>query len=433
MKFAPLLMSPKKARTPRARRMRRWVMALALYSITGFLIAPAILKWQLVKQLPKFTRRQAAIRQVRMNPFALSLTIRGLALTETNGEPFAAFDEFYANFQLSSLFRWAWTFGEISRKHPTANVVRGADGQFNFVNLLSASNNTPVAEPKTSLTLPRVLVQRLVVTNGVVTFTDRTRATPFRAEYGPTDLNLKDFTTRRQKDSPYVFIATTGDGESFAWSGTVSVNPPQSTGAFKLAGIPLRKYSPYLAEFTTAQIFRGTLAIDASYRLNASAAPLKLDVTNAGVQLDDFKIQAPEGDTVLTITNLFVTNASASLGGREARVPLVALSGGTALARREADGELNLLKLLVAQTNAVTRSATNEASSGQAAAWKLFVDEFDLKGFAVTVQDRTPPEPMELGLDDLRVNLKGFSTESSTPLKLTLAFESRAGGSARTA
>src|ERR1051325_2307493 len=92
MKFAPLLMSPKKARTPRARRMRRWVMALALYSITGFLIAPAILKWQLVKQLPKFTRRQAAIRQVRMNPFALSLTIRGLALTETNGEPFAAFD-----------------------------------------------------------------------------------------------------------------------------------------------------------------------------------------------------------------------------------------------------------------------------------------------------------------------------------------------------
>src|SRR5258708_1152268 len=201
--LSSLLSTAKSPATRRAKRLRWIAIALVIYTITGFFIVPAIIKSQLVKRLPGLNHREAAVQQVKVNPYGLSLTIRGLSLTETNGEPFAGFDEFYINFELSSLFRWAWTFSEIRLAHPTGNIVRRGDGQFNFANLISsepAPTPKPAKQPKS---LPVVLIQHLVVTNGVFYFTDDTRTPPLGINYGPINLYLKDFTTRRNKNRAY--------------------------------------------------------------------------------------------------------------------------------------------------------------------------------------------------------------------------------------
>ena len=77
------------------------------YTLIGFFILPAIIKWATCKQLPVLTHRQVKLDQVRMNPYTLSRSpSASWHFTETNGTPFAGFDELYVNFQLSSLFRW---------------------------------------------------------------------------------------------------------------------------------------------------------------------------------------------------------------------------------------------------------------------------------------------------------------------------------------
>lgn len=422
--------SPLSSPARRQRRLKRALLAVVIYAVVGFLILPTILRWQLEKQLPKFTQRQAAVKQVRVNPFALSLTIRGLALTETNGEPFAAFDEFYANFQLSSLFRWAWTFDEVSLTHPTALLRREADGTFNFANLLT---NAPPADapPASTNGLPAALLHRLVVSNGVVTVEDRTRATPFRHDYGPIDLHLTGFTTRRDQDGPYAFTATTSHGESFAWSGRVSVNPLQSAGDFKLAGIPLAKYAPFAADFITAHLTNGTLAVAASYRLDAAQATVQLLVSNAAVELRDLELLTPAGDELLlAVTNLIVADASGSLAAREARVGRVEINGGALLARREADGGINLLKLVKSLPAAPVASDPAPAPP-PAAPWSLVISEVAVTGFNVSVQDYSTPTSMRTGLDALQLGVTNFSTVSNTPLGVTVSFQGRDGGSAR--
>ena len=75
------------------------VIAFVVYLLLGFFAAPALIKWQMLKRLPITTKRQAAIRQVKVNPLTLSLTIRGLVLTEPDGHTFASWDELYINFQ----------------------------------------------------------------------------------------------------------------------------------------------------------------------------------------------------------------------------------------------------------------------------------------------------------------------------------------------
>src|SRR4249919_3480275 len=122
---------------PRGRKWLLWsVAAFILYSLLGFLLLPAIIKWQMLKQLPALTKRQVAIQQVKVNPWTLSLTVRGLEVNEPDGRRFASWDELHVNFQASSLFRWAWTFNEIRLVKPFGEVILLKDGRLNFADML---------------------------------------------------------------------------------------------------------------------------------------------------------------------------------------------------------------------------------------------------------------------------------------------------------
>jgi hypothetical protein len=421
--------------TPKPPRQRRWrrgvLIGLAIYAVLGFLILPAIIKWQLRKQLPALTQRQAEVKQVQMNPFALSLTIRGLSLTETNGDAFAAFDEFYVNFELSSLFHWAWTFGEIRLVHPTANLIRLADGRFNFSNLLD-TNAPAVTNPPAPP--PPVLIQSLFVTNAVVTVTDHTTPQTFRTSYGPINVALTDFNTHREQEEPYSFVATTGEGETFSWAGRFSLSQLRSRGQFKLTGIPPAKYGPYLAQFSTVQVQRGTLDIGATYRVNAARVPLELDVTNATVELRDFVVKPPAGDTpLLAIDRFQVANTTASLTGRVARVGLIDLNGGSVFIGRETNGQPTVLSYLIPHTNKLVAAgapASNPQTTNaiSARSWQFNLDEFVITNFNVAVEDRSTLGVAELGLDKLALNLKGLSSQSNAPIDLTVGFDWRGGG-----
>ncbi|MDH3852298.1 MAG: hypothetical protein OEV09_14695, partial [Deltaproteobacteria bacterium] len=59
-----------------------------LYSIAGFLVAPAIIKSKAPAIITEQLGRKATVEQVRFNPFALSLTLRGFELADLGGERF---------------------------------------------------------------------------------------------------------------------------------------------------------------------------------------------------------------------------------------------------------------------------------------------------------------------------------------------------------
>ena len=418
------LLAPKPARRPRW--VKVMVIGLVLYTLLGFLVLPAVVKWQLRKQLPALTHRMAKVEQVRMNPFVLSLTVRGLALTETNGTAFAAFDELYVNFQLSSIFHRAWTFGEIRLTHPTANLARFADGSFNFANLASTNTPPPTNPPAAP---PSVLIQSLLVTNAVVTVTDHTTPQTFHTAYGPIQVALTDFNTHREKEEPYSFVATTSDGETFTWAGRFSLNQLRSQGQFKLTGIPPAKYAPYLAMFTTVQVQRGALDVGASYRINVARVPAELEVTNAIVELRDLLVKPPGSDaTLLAIERFKVANTSASLTGQVARVGLVELNGGSVFIGRETNGQPTVLNYLLPQTNKTVAAETSGTNGVAVVPWHFELAELVVTNFNVALGDHSTAGVAELGLDGLSLNLKGLSNQSNAPIDLAFAFNWRGGG-----
>src|SRR5690349_548120 len=92
----------------RRKWLRRSVYAIIVYTVVGFLILPPIVRVIAVKQLSKELNREVTIEKIRLNPFALSVAVRGLLIKDKDGQPFVSWDEVYVNFQISSLFGKAW-------------------------------------------------------------------------------------------------------------------------------------------------------------------------------------------------------------------------------------------------------------------------------------------------------------------------------------
>ncbi len=394
-------------------------VALFLYTIIGFFVLPAIIKSQLLKRLPPIVLRPVSIEQVRVNPYALSLTLRGFAIKETNGDNFISFDELYVNFQLSSIFRRKFTFAEISVKKPLAQITYLPEGVFNFANILTNLPPSPPGPPKPP---PPLLVFQLSITNGAVAFVDLTRKTPFRTQFTPIDVDLTNLTTVRDKNSPYSIVARTGEGETFAWGGNVSINPLRSAGTFRLGGLALSKYAPYEQDYARFQIAGGKVDVAADYRYDSVVNALDGEVSNAVVHLDKFELKDGDtGETVLSIPSLSVEDASAAVLAHNARVGKIKSTGGFVLARQNHDGSINLLSQLILPTNHPPAAAAGtNAPSPLAAPWTARIDEIAFDNYSLKVEDHKPTTPASIDIDQLAFDIKNVSNVSNAPVSASL-------------
>lgn len=92
------------------RAFRFWaVVAVVVYALAGFFLAPWLIERTAVNSMAEIDRT-LTIGKIKTNPFTLTLDIADLDLKDTDGEPLFSWKDLFINFQLSSLFRWAWTF-----------------------------------------------------------------------------------------------------------------------------------------------------------------------------------------------------------------------------------------------------------------------------------------------------------------------------------
>ena len=412
--FPPTLSSLATSLRRRPGKYLLWTgVGLTLYTLVGFFLAPPILKWQLSKRLPDITRRQVTVRQVMVNPWALSLAVRGLELTEPDGRPFASWEELYVNLQASSLFRWAWTFKEIRLVKPFGEIIRLKNGQLNFANMLESPSN-PSAKPSAPGGVPRINIFHLLVTNGFVAVEDRTHHSIFRSEYRPINLEVRDFSTRPGSETPYAFRARSDAGRSIAWAGDFSVQPLRSSGHLELTGVQLPRSRPYLEEFTRVMLTNGLADLQLDYRFSAETNGFSLVVTNGALRVSQVQALDPDtGEIVVGLHDLDVRQAGFNLPERAAHVGRIKVSEATLLTRLKPDGHLNLLDLIHLPTTP-ENTQSNTAPAGAVPPLTLSVDEFRVEQAAVAFEDLTRRTPFKTELKPIDVSVKGFSTRPDT-------------------
>lgn len=135
------------------RRKLLWsaAAATAVYTLLGFFLAPWLVEKTFVDTLRERYDVELRLEKVQVNPYVLSLRITGFDLDDPSGEPTARADEIYVNFQLSSLFRWAWTFDEFRITAPELFVSRSSAGNLNLSYLFESDADETSVEEDASL------------------------------------------------------------------------------------------------------------------------------------------------------------------------------------------------------------------------------------------------------------------------------------------
>ncbi len=229
------------------RRKRFWAVALVLaYVLAGAVVAPPIVRRQIVASAQQALDRPAALDGVRINPLFLSVDLRGFRLSEKDGSPLLGFDRFYVRRSLDSLLHRAWSFGQIRLEGFTGDVIRYGPTDTNIGRLIQAA--APAADgakPATEAAAPRLIIRHLGIQDAKLAFTDRVPETPFTTEIGPVTAEIDRFSTLPDKTGQQHVVIDLEGGAILEWASDFSLSPLASKGHVKASG----PYAPLLSRY----------------------------------------------------------------------------------------------------------------------------------------------------------------------------------------
>jgi hypothetical protein len=414
---------------------------ILLYAVSGFFIAPPILKSQLHSRLSEYLRRPVTIEQVRINPFALSLTVRGFKVEEPKGGPFVGFEELYVNFQVSSLFRRAYTFDRIELIAPHGLVKVLPDGNLNFSDLLAPLNSpedpsvSPEALSDQEKALPAVLIFHLNIAQGRFAFSDLSRPTPFEATFSPVQITLEDFSTRPDSAGPYGFTASTGQGERLNWQGNFSVNPLRSEGRLELTGVKTRTLWEYLQDQVSFEVTSGSVDLGSAYRLDAGGDRFELKFTEGVLNLRDLMVSEKEGGIeLISIPSLSIEGADVDLSRKNVIIDSIRSEQARVKGWVDEGGVFNYSRLWVTHEEEEESAGETMApvdSSVDTAPWVVTINELTLSDYGLDLEDRTMTPTLKMGLQSLAVTVKNLTTQEDAEAQFSLSLRVNETGTLR--
>ncbi|MGV8843248.1 MAG: DUF748 domain-containing protein [Pseudomonas sp.] len=426
------------------------LVALALYSLLGFLIVPGIALRVANQQLSAISTLPAELARLQFNPFSLELSLWGLHVGEP-GQPQLAFERLYANLQLDSL--WSGTLHlatvELEKAHVEARFNKAGDLNLTQLFQLPPSTAQP---PETSPSEPLMLrIERLALIDSSLNFTDLRPAEPIALVYDSLNLELLNLSTRPDNNAHMTLRASGPDSGRIDWSGNLSLLPLTSTGRLKISDSTLKNLWPYVRAAVPLNLEKGVLSLATDYRLNL-AEDLQLELLNTSLSLAPLAINAPDGRPLLRLQRLDISEASLDLAKQQVVIGKIRSKRLETWAAREADGELDWQKLLAAHapatpsattarpgkapaasnsainstnTNSVAQApseAVNQARAANTASspWQVRLRDVQLRDYQLHLTDRVPEQPVTLELGPLNLDLQDFDSLGNSPFSLKL-------------
>jgi Domain of Unknown Function (DUF748) len=420
-------------------RYRRYLIGLAIvlvlvgaYAAAGFLAVPYFARKSAVNFVRTHYGRTLSIGEIHFNPFTLTLDLRRVALPDADGERLLSFEHLRVALQLASIWRLGPSFGDILLEQPYVRAVRRRGGELNLADLGKGFPAPPPAAQKKPSQPPRLYIRRLAVLGGTAVFEDRTRATPFRAEFKPIVFELRDFSTRAATGDGYALEAASPEGERLMWNGTVRLAPLASRGVFEVANLKARTVWTYLRDSVAFEIPAGTIAVKGDYELGGAPGPMTLAVDVHNTTVTGLGIR-PKGGTenYIDVARIAVEETRCDLGKHSVNVAKVVLSGGDIKAWLDEARKLNLLELISpasapSEGNAAAAgpdtqpAAARSSGAAHSSAWSLSVPDVRVEGFKVSAEDRGVSPAAELTLTPLNVHVTGFNTAPDDTLDVTV-------------
>jgi hypothetical protein len=399
------------------------------YALVGFVFAPRWAASAYRDYVSQVLHLEPSLGELRINPFALSVEARGIAIREPGGAPLLACDRLYVNASIASLWHLGAVLDEVTLERPVVAATLRADGTLNLSKLAPpADPKAPAADPNAPLPLLRL--GQLFVHGGELDVDDLAEQPALHARFAPIELRLHDFATRGSGSDSFEIRAVGPAGAQFTLNGRIAPRPFALEGSFGVEQMKAVALSGYAHDFLPFDMTAGMLRLATRYHVAATPAGLAVDVDLDALEGSDLGLQARSATSSdVHLASLKLADGSFSLAQRRLSLGSIAL-GGLDLTAVLGPKGLNLQQLFEsgeppppAAAPAVAKPAVagTAQAAGPAKPWVLELPLLAVHDSRVHFLDRTAPQPAPMELQSIELEARGYSSKPGTHVAVTLA------------
>jgi hypothetical protein len=315
------------------------------------------------------------------------------------GTTLVAFEELYANAQVSSLFRWAATLKELRVVNPYLGLRRFADGGVNVLELMEAieARTPPGEEPDEDGGLPRALLQNILITGSTIDIEDQARDEPLKMTLGPSKYELHGISTIPEKQGENDFTIGLLAGGTIAVSGDVVVDPLGLNGTVSIDRILLGNTWPVLKPYFKFDLVGGTAGGVFDYSVELRDDGLHTTVSDLDYRIEDMELKLRDSDTnLLEVPLIKINDLGAVWPEAEVGASSIVVEGASASIWLEPDGTPSWAELVPKETQEQVVKTYRQVE--EAFPWKIGIDRFEIKDASAHFEDRTFEQPVEFAV-----------------------------------
>jgi hypothetical protein len=391
---------------------------VVFFTIVGFLVLPLVAKPILVRVASEALKREVSLKEIAVNPYTLTVTLRGLILKEPSREnPFLSLDEMVLNLQASSVFSGALVVEELTLRKPYINIVRNKDESYNFSDLLGTRADAPAEKKKPFL----FSVNNIVLTQGSIDFFDG----PKEKKHTVRDLNitLPFISNVPRYISNFVQPAFSAvvNGDEYKIQG--KTKPFEDSHETELdISIKDVDFPTYLAYVPMKLPFRlpsGAMDLDAKITYIEHKKEGRSVAVAGKTVIRKLAINDLKDSPLLRLPSVEIGFDKLEPLSTNIRVSRVALQGTEIMVKRDKEGVLNLTSLAGQMGESGGKKDTKKAQPSPPT--YVTIDECTIENGKVTFVDELPEHPVTVRISDVKYRGENLSTVPGSKANITLS------------
>ena len=392
------------------------LLFFVVFSVTGFFVLPPYVKKIAVEKMSEQLGRQVNLSSVLLNPYALSITLKGFEIREADGKTiFVSFDRLYLNLEMMSIFRGGPVLSEVRIEGLYLGIVRTGANTYNFsdiVDKMQAAKNDGAGEKPSGPM--KFSVSNIHIVDSKIDFDDRPVST--RHTISQLNLTIPFISNLPSYVESFVqpSLSATINGTPFNFKGGSKVFADSRETSFDilLRDIDIPYYLGYAPAKLNVKVPSGKFDIDMklSYRQFKDRKPL-ISLTGEA-RLKDFmaKLRSAKDDFI-RIPDARIKDIAFDMEANRIEIDSVSAEKGWIGAVRAKDGSLNLASVMSsgpAQSSSAGPKPRRSSSEDDSVSMRL--KSLAITGYALKFTDESLAEPFSFNIDEIAIRGRDVST-----------------------
>ena len=396
------------------------ILLICLVSLVAMLffsaaILPIIVRNKAITAIGDETGRKVHIEKVTINPFTMTVSVKGFAIEAREGGPFVSIANLDASLGLASIYKGALIISNMSIDTPAVSIDRLAANSYSFNDIIERQNAKP-KKPKSEF---RFSINNILLKNGSIDFVDQVVEGGRKHTVRSLDIAIPFISNIPYLVEKYTdpHISAQINGAPFVFSGkSKPLSKSMETSVhIDLKKLSLPEYVAYSPVKPPVNLTSGTLTINAdlSYRISSDKKP-ELDIKGV-LLLDNIAVTMKNGQPLFNLPSLQLNASSLEVFAKRYLFDAITVEGLELFVSRNAKGEWMYSHLLLppepSAKKSVTESVKKIEDSGNQQAL-VQIASFKLADGSVHFNDTLPTGEYRGTATQIDAAVTNFTTES---------------------